>query len=116
MGQKLSRDEYMSSMEALKKFYFSCDRINGPHNLLISVINSKTKDIELELNVKITIVYDNMGQKINILWEDSGIKNFRDLGLFGVYWALYNTMEFDDDENVLSIYSSDSNKIVKVYS
>lgn len=115
MAKKLGREDYIESMGALQQFYFSCNHDNGPMDLRVEVINELTGFVELDLNVTITIAYDNTSQTISLIWENSGIKNFKSLGLFGVYWALYNEMEFNKNEESLLIKSSDSNKIIKVY-
>jgi hypothetical protein len=115
MGQKLDRDDYISSMGALQEFYFACGHDNGPMILNVQVIDESTESIDFELQVSTTIAYDNSRQTISLIWENSGLKNFKSVGLFGVYWALYNEMEYNENERSLLIKSSDSNKIVKVY-
>jgi hypothetical protein len=115
MGKKLNRDDYMESMGALQEFYFACNHDNGPMILNVEVIDESAGSVDFDLKVSTTIAYDNTSQTISLIWENSGLKNFKSFGLFGVYWALYNEMEFDENEKSLLIRSSDSDKIIKVY-
>lgn len=105
----LGRDENIKSIGALQQFYWIKD--NGPFDIAVRIVDKKSKAVE-KLNATATIAYDNMTQRINIMWEDAGytVEEFRAKGLFGYYDCTWVPMEFENGE--LKIDSS--NKIIYV--
>ncbi|MED3538284.1 hypothetical protein ABEX53_17290 [Bacillus toyonensis] len=51
---------------------------------------------------------------INIFWEENGLTNYRDLGLFGIYSTDYNKIELDTAELEILIHS-DNGILIKIY-
>lgn len=112
MGKKLSTNDYMNSLSALQQFYIGIGRTNAPIIKTVVVKEKNSNDVVLKGNIKITTVYDNTQTRVNIIWEDSGYTNFRDLGLFGYYDCNWVPMKYSNE--VLSIDSKDSNKIIDI--
>lgn len=46
---------------------------------------------------RVIITRDSNEYKVSIQWEDSGIKNYKSFGLYGVYWASYVDMEYTSE-------------------
>ncbi|RDY29777.1 hypothetical protein CHL78_000985 [Romboutsia weinsteinii] len=116
MGKKLSFEEQLESLHAIKSLYFSWDRDTSTSLRYVEVVDEETDAVILSIQVPINISPGTETYKINIVWENAGVKNFSSLKLFGIYWSSYNKMNYDDINECLEIYSSDSDKIVKVYS
>lgn len=95
MSRKLRRDEYIESIRALQKFYFEKDNDNEPFSVNIIIKDRNSGDVE-RLETNVTIVYDNMSQRINIMWEDARytVEEFRNKGLFGYYDCTWVPMSF----------------------
>ncbi|MFR4996968.1 MAG: hypothetical protein ACLUDK_07105 [Clostridium paraputrificum] len=113
MGKKLSQNEHLNSIGALREYYFKHNKDHGPFVVDIEIVDKNTNEIE-KLETKITIAFDSIMQRINILWEDAGYtrEEFRDKGLFGYYDCTWVPMDFNF--GTLEINSPDSNKIVYV--
>lgn len=114
MGNKLGRDEHIKSIGALQKYYFKMNKEHGPFKVNVEVVDDDTNEVE-KMKVNITIAYDTITQRINIMWEDVGYtrEEFREKGLFGYYDCTWVPMDFYDDKLVIS--SSDSDKTIYVY-
>nr|AUO31839.1 hypothetical protein [Paeniclostridium sordellii] len=116
MGNKLNVEKQFESLDAIKQLYFSWDRDTGTNLRKVEVVDKKSNNIILDITVPVNISPGTESYKINIVWENGGIKNFRKLKLFGVYWSQYNEMNYDELNQCLLINSNDSDKLVKVYS
>lgn len=56
-----------------------------------------------DFGIVITIdPHDSDFSKIDIMWEDYGLSDFREKGLFGRFTAKYNDIELDLDELVIT--------------
>lgn len=115
MGTLLEREQQIQSIDALQKYYFDNNHQNGPFNTKVEVCFKRGKKHIFNANVPIVISYDSISQKIDILWEDDGLDDFRDMQLFGTYNCHYTKMKYLKTKGILEINSSDSNKIVRVY-
>lgn len=71
MSQKLGRDKNIKSIGALQGFYFEKGHNNGPFSANIRIEDRNSGEVEI-LNTNVTIAFDNMTQRINIMWEDAG--------------------------------------------
>lgn len=115
MGKLLKGNSLDESLNALQTFH----RIQGfNHNYInvdIKVLNKYSKKEVFDINVNVRVIYDNISQYIDIIWEDSGMINYRNNGLFGRYNPNYNKMVLNESNNTLEIHSTDSNKIVVIY-
>jgi len=70
----------------------------------------KGKSLQIELgNVHVLSGPGSYGdsdlRKIEIFWEEAGIKNYRGLNLFGIYSCDYCRMSFDEGNKTLKIMS-----------
>lgn len=113
MSQKLGRDEKIESVGALQRFYLEKGNDNGPFSAPIRIEDRNSGEVEV-LNTNVTIAFDSMTQRINIIWEDAGYsrEEFRNKGLFGYYDCTWVPMSFES--GVLEIESNDSDKIIYV--
>lgn len=113
MGKKLSRDENINSIGALQKYYFKKGKVNGLFMANIEIVDDTNGETE-ELETNVTIVFDSITQRINIMWEDVGYTRdeFRDKGLFGYYDCEWVPMNYS--HGTLEINSSDSDKTIYV--
>ena len=114
MGRLLNKDEFTDSTGALQKYYLKMDQDNGPFNTEIEIVDNTTGEKE-KVNVNVSIAYDTMRQRINIMWEDAGYTRdeYRQKDLFGYYDCAWVPMSFEND--ILAIKSKDSNKTIYVY-
>lgn len=115
MGKKLSFEDELESLGAIKSLHFSWDRDTSTSLRYVEVLDKETDAVILKIKVPINITPGTEFYKINIVWENAGVNDFNLLKLFGVYWSSYNKMNYDNINECLEIYSSDSDKIVKVY-
>lgn len=115
MGKKLNRDEFIESSGALHDYFIDNETDNGPYTAKVEVINKLSNSVVLRVEPTITVAYDNMTMRINIMWEDAGYsrEEFRNMGLYGYYDCVWVPMEYSD--GVLEINSPDSDKLVRVY-
>jgi len=52
---------------------------------------------------------------VGIQWEDAGLHNYKDLGLFGTYWTNEKYVEFElDDQNVIHIHTKYNGPILNL--
>lgn len=115
MGKKLGRDEFIQSSGALHEYFIDNETEHGPYKAKVEVLSKNNNKLVLRVEPTITVAYDNMTMRINIVWEDAGYsrEEFRELGLYGYYDCTWVPMEYDD--GILEINSPDSDKVVKVY-
>lgn len=106
MGNKLSVGEGLESMSAVLDYLKDNGTLTLPKN--VSVI----KNGKLIVNDKIDILAlkFNSYMRVDILWEDSGYEDYKDLGLYGLYGSSYYRMTYID--GILKIKSDDNVEIV----
>lgn len=106
MGNKLSVGEARESMSAVLDYLKDNGTLTLPKN--VSVI----KNGELIINTRIDVgTFDcNIYMRVDILWEDAGYSNYRELGLYGSYGSSYYRMTYID--GFLKINSDDNIEIV----
>lgn len=112
----MSRQKQSESLDAIKKLYFSWDTDSSINLRKVEVIYKQSGDIISDIQVPVNIAPETNSFKINIIWENAEINNFKSLKLFGVYWSSYNEMSYDEINECLVINSIDSDKLIKVYS
>ena len=113
----LSFDEQLESLYAIKRLFRNWGKDTTTNNRHVEVVNENTDEVEYEFNsIPVSISSGTEFYTINIYWEDAGIINFNSKGLYGRYSTSYNEMEYDEFDECLVIKSSNSDKIVKVYS
>ncbi|HEY5588147.1 MAG TPA: hypothetical protein VIK86_04225 [Candidatus Paceibacterota bacterium] len=112
------------SIKAIGLFVEANNLANGEfQDLSIIVLNAITNNIELKHDVSCAFTTknydgeysDNRLNLVNIVWEDSGIKKYLKLGLFGFYSAYYVEMEYDVAENCLILDTTDTSKVIRIY-
>lgn len=113
---KLGFEKQLESLGGIKKLYFSWEKDASVSYRNVEVIDKETDKIIFNMEIQVNIEAGTEVYKINILWEDSGINDFRSFKLFGTYWSSYNVMSYDEVDECLTIESTDSDKLVKVYS
>lgn len=113
---KLGFEKQLESLGSIKKLYFSWDKDTSLIYRNVEVIDKKNYNVIFNMEIPVNIEAGTEVYKINIIWEEVGIKKFNELKLFGTYWSSYNKMSYDEVEECLIIESVDSDKLVKVYS
>lgn len=108
MGSKLEDSLAMASERAAKAFE---DRYGWDSYRTIAYGAGKgTKIVD---NVQVQVRPKQYGKSdlrsVDIFWEETDLKNYRQLGLYGRYSCTYNKMSFKDD--TLVIESDDGLKI-----
>ncbi|MGY3766859.1 hypothetical protein ACWOAH_10070 [Vagococcus vulneris] len=68
----------------------------------------------IETTVPISFLSDYSGLSLSMLWSDAGIVDYKQRGLFDLYYATGNNMTFDQTNKSLTILDK-SNKEVIVY-
>ena len=106
MGNKLSVGKAQESMSAVLDYLKDNGTLTLPKN--VSVI----KNGELIVNDKIDVLALNFNSymSVDIMWEDSGYEDYKDLGLYGLYSSSYCLMTYVD--RILKINSDDNIEIV----
>lgn len=99
MGQKLSREESLSSLSAIQQYMLDC-----PGNNTKRVIVRNGTEVIFNENISVAAGDYNIYFKVHIIWEDAEF-NFRDNGLYGSYSSTYYVIKYDG--NILTIYSDD---------
>ena len=107
MGNKLSVGEGLENMSAVLDYL----KDNGTSLTLpknVSVIKNGKLIINKIINVA---TFDcNIYMRVDIMWEDAGYSNYKDLGLYGSYGSSYYRMTYVD--RILKINSDDNIEIV----
>lgn len=106
MGNKLSIGEERESMNAVLDYLKDNGTLTLPKN--VSVIKNGKLIVNEIINVA---AFDcNIYMRVDILWEDAGYSNYKDLGLYGLYGSSYYRMTYVD--RILKINSDDNIEIV----
>lgn len=116
MGKKYDFQKEMDNANALYEFYHACAKESIVFITRIEV-RERGQDIPEFIcpNAKIRNVYDNSSMKIDIMWDEFGYKNYRDIGLFGYYAPKWCEMKYYQNIKAIDVYSQDSNKIVRIF-
>ena len=108
MGNKLSVGEGLESMRAVLDYLQDNGTLTLPKN--VSVIKNGNLIVNDIINVA---AYDcNIYMRVDILWEDAGYTNFKDLGLYGSYGSSYYRMIYIDGILTIKSDSDDNIEIV----
>ena len=108
MGNKLSVGEGLESMRAVLDYLKDNGTLTLPKN--VSVIKNGNLIVNDIINVA---AYDcNIYMRVDILWEDAGYTNFKDLGLYGSYGSSYYRMIYIDGILTIKSDSDDNIEIV----
>lgn len=108
MGNKLSVGEGLESMRAVLDYLQDNGTLTLPKN--VSVIKNGNLIVNDIINVA---AYDcNIYMRVDILWEDAGYTNFKDLGLYGSYGSSYYRMIYIDGILTIKSVSDDNIEIV----
>lgn len=109
MSNRLSNGESRESLSAVMQYLAD----NGTLALGDSGKNIVVlKNGELIINNKFDVVaFDcNNYMLVDIMWEDAGYSNYKELGLYGRYSTYYVRMSYRN--RVLKIYSDDGIEII----
>lgn len=80
---------------------------NGTLVLQKNVVVVKNGELIVNGEIPVQVLDYNRYMNVNIIWEDAGYPNYRDLGLYGYYSTSYVQMSYHDDE--LRIKPTDNN-------
>lgn len=87
----------INGYEALKKFKKLA--MNNEYESIKTVkVNDEDDELIISKKVKISIQLENGmsdHSSIGIYWEDFGVPNYRELGLYGLFKPLYNEITLD---------------------
>lgn len=112
MGEKLGGQTLEDSLYSLQEFHRIHDFESKEFDVSISV--TRNGNTLFTKQVPVHVVYDNISQFMDIMWEDAGIDNFRGIKLFGRYNPNFNKFVINEDRETLEIYSTDSDKVVVI--
>lgn len=103
MSNRLPISEERSSHRAVLDYRIDNGTLVSQKNVVV------VKDGKLIVNGKIPVQVSNydLYMNVNIMWEDAGYPNYRDLGLYGYYSTSYVRISYHDGE--LRIKPTDSN-------
>ena len=108
MGNKLSVGEGLESMRAVLDYLQDNGTLTLPKN--VSVIKNGNLIVNDIINVA---AFDcNIYMRVDILWEDAGYSNYRELGLYGLYGSSYYRMTYIDGILTIKSVSDDNIEIV----
>ena len=99
MGKKLSFEERLDSLNAIKEF-----KIDNPGTVKKRVIVRKNGKIIFNDEISVIAGNYNIYYKIDIIWEDVEF-DYRENGLYGYYSSTYSVVTYDN--SVLNIYDGD---------
>ena len=100
-----------SNLYAVNSFKRAAN-LREPQDFLVTVWQNGKESFKKYISVVITqSPTSHETYNVNISWEESGIKNYRDKGLYGYYSTYYCEMEFNEDYNFLKIYSNNDTQI-----
>jgi hypothetical protein len=105
MSNRLSIDEERKSKIAVSEYL----KDNGILTLGKTV--AVVRNGELIINDQIEVAASNRGiyTRVDILWEDAGIEDYNDLGLYGSYGSNYYRMSYD--AGILKIHTDEGIEI-----
>lgn len=108
MGNKLSVGEGLESMRAVLDYLQDNGTLTLPKNV------SVRKNGNLIVNDIINVAaFDcNIYMRVDIMWEDAGYSNYRELGLYGLYGSSYYRMTYIDGILTIKSVSGDNVEIV----
>lgn len=103
MSNKLLTSEQSDSYRAVLDYRYDNGTLVLPKNVVV------VKNGELIVNEKIPVGASdhNIYMRVDIMWEDAGYSNYRDLGLYGYYSTSYERISYHDGE--LRIKPTDNN-------
>jgi len=112
MSKELSIKEQDLSEKAVGLYMKNNGRISVPR---VQAFN-KSKNQIVDQDIKVIVSRQHAWQKINILWEDTGLTEdgFHALGLWGTYSTSYSKMRFLKVTNQLKIHSSGSSIVILI--
>ncbi len=97
MSNKLSNDDYMDSLEALRKFRNDLPSMDLRKNIIIITNNNEIKSYD---DVEVIVAERFPNYQIDIYWEGV-LENFKDLGLRGTYNPQYTSISYNDKELII---------------
>jgi hypothetical protein len=110
MGKKLKFDDASNSHRAIMDYEDIYDN-SGFRKILVKQNGEEKLVLD---SVKVMSMAGGYGdsdlRRLDILWEESGLKNYKDRGLYGIYSADYCHIEFENQqlivhsENNIDIY------------
>lgn len=103
MGKKLSHDEQLDTISALREYKEDYSRKEE-----MLVIAKKGNSIVFNDRVNVIIGDYNIYHRVDIMWDDVN-EDYHDLGLFGYYSTTYCKMEYSN--RVLTIYDGNGMEI-----
>ena len=103
MSNRIPISEQLASHNA------ALDYRNDNGTLVLPKNVEVVKNGELIINEQIPVAVSNHNiyMRVDIMWEDAGYSNYRDLGLYGYYSTSYVQMSYHNDE--LRIKPTDNN-------
>lgn len=103
MSNKLPASEESASQRALLDYRID----NGTLVEARSVVVIKNGKLIINEQIPVSVSIQNIYMRVDIMWEDAGYPNYRDLGLYGYYSTSYVRMSYLEGE--LRIKPTDSN-------
>lgn len=94
MGNKLSISEEGASQRALLDYRIDNGTLVEPR----SVVVIKNGELIINEQIPVAVAEYNIYMRVDIMWEDAGYSNYRDLGLYGYYSTSYVPMSYCDGE------------------
>lgn len=83
------------------------DNDNGTLDLSKNVEVVKNGVLIINKQIPVAVSNHNIYMRVDIMWEDAGYSNYRDLGLYGYYSTSYVQMSYHNGE--LRIKPTDNN-------
>ena len=108
MSDRLPIAEERESMRAVLDYLQDNGTLTLPKN--VSVIKNGNLIVNDIINVA---AFDcNIYLRVDIMWEDAGYSNYRELGLYGLYGSSYYRMTYIDGILTIKSVSDDNIEIV----
>lgn len=108
MGNKLSVGEGLESMRAVLDYL----QDNGTLTLQKNVSVIKNGNLIVNDIINVAAFDCNIYMRVDILWEDAGYSNYKELGLYGLYGSSYYRMTYIDGILTIKSVSDDNIEIV----
>ncbi len=103
MSNRLPIGEQLASHSAVLDYRND----NGTLVLQKNVVVVKNGELIINEQIPVSVSDHNIYMRVDIMWEDAGYSNYRELGLYGYYSTSYVQMSYHDYE--LRIKPTDNN-------
>lgn len=109
MSNRISISEQLASHNAALDYRNDNGTLVLPKN--VEVVKNGKFIVNGEIPVAVSD--HNIYMRVDIMWEDAGYSNYRDLGLYGYYSTSYVKMSYHNDELIIKPTDNNIEIVIK---